>query len=192
MKTTIEMAREAAGDDWKLFQEYMPEIHRLVELVRADERARMAEQPAQQEPVAWMYQCSAGSSGPVLTQHKKDWAESGSGLWTETALYTTPQPPAQQESEAAAVHGHTFKAVPSPETIEFITAFAELVRADEREKYKWDVHSCGPTCKRYACVAMREAVEAEREECAKVCDDLHPGLATKRSAEIIRARGSNT
>ncbi len=52
MKTTIEMAREAAGDDWKLFQEFMPEIHRLAELVRADERARMAEQPAQQEPVA--------------------------------------------------------------------------------------------------------------------------------------------
>lgn len=50
MKTTIEMAREAAGDDWGLFQEYMPEIHRLAELVRADERARMAEQPAQQEP----------------------------------------------------------------------------------------------------------------------------------------------
>ena len=38
MKTTIEMAREAAGDDWGLFQEYMPEIHRLVFLVRADER----------------------------------------------------------------------------------------------------------------------------------------------------------
>ena len=37
-RTTIEMAREAAGDDWGLFQEYMPEIHRLVELVRADER----------------------------------------------------------------------------------------------------------------------------------------------------------
>ena len=50
MRTTIEMAREASGDDWGLFQEYMPEIHRLVELVRADERARMAEQPAQQEP----------------------------------------------------------------------------------------------------------------------------------------------
>ena len=51
MRTTIEMAREAAGDDWGLFQEYMPEIHKLVQLVRADERARMAEQPAQQEPV---------------------------------------------------------------------------------------------------------------------------------------------
>ena len=48
-KTTIEMAREAAGDDWGLFQEYMPEIHRLVELVRADERARMAEQPTTTE-----------------------------------------------------------------------------------------------------------------------------------------------
>ena len=60
MKTTIEMAREAAGDDWGLFQEYMPEIHRLVELVRADERARMAEQKPvtlkwQQAPIrtAW-------------------------------------------------------------------------------------------------------------------------------------------
>jgi hypothetical protein len=40
-----------------------------------------------------------------------------------------------------------------------LEAFAELVRADEREKYKWDIHSCGPTCKRYACVAIREAVE---------------------------------
>ena len=38
MKTVIEMAREASGDDWGLFQDYMPEIHRLVELVRADER----------------------------------------------------------------------------------------------------------------------------------------------------------
>ncbi len=51
----------------------------------------------QQEPVAWMYQCSADSSGPVLMQHKRDWAESGSGLWTETPLYTSPQPAQQQE-----------------------------------------------------------------------------------------------
>ena len=36
MKTTIELAREAAGDDWKLFQDFMPEIHRLADLVRAD------------------------------------------------------------------------------------------------------------------------------------------------------------
>jgi hypothetical protein len=31
----------------------------------------------------------------------------------------------------------------------------------------------------------------EREACAKVCDELHPGLATKRAAELIRARGKH-
>jgi hypothetical protein len=30
----------------------------------------------------------------------------------------------------------------------------------------------------------------EREACAKVCEELHPGLATKRAAELIRARGN--
>ena len=30
----------------------------------------------------------------------------------------------------------------------------------------------------------------EREACAKVCEELHPGLATKRVAEAIRARGN--
>jgi hypothetical protein len=72
--------------------------------------------------------------------------------------------------------------------------FEALVPADEREKYKWDVHSCGPTCKRYACVAMREAVQAEREACAKVADlvareiDDTNGTATYIAA-AIRARG---
>ena len=75
--------------------------------------------------------------------------------------------------------------------------FAELVRADEAEKYKWDIHSCGPTCTKVACVAMREAVEAEREACAKVCDVLKGphksyGLrVSKECAAAIRAR-SNT
>jgi hypothetical protein len=39
MKTTIEMVREAGGGDWGLFKDFMPEIERLVALVRADERA---------------------------------------------------------------------------------------------------------------------------------------------------------
>ena len=75
--------------------------------------------------------------------------------------------------------------------IEELERFATLVRADEQEKYKWDIHSCGPTCKRYACVAMREAIEAEREACAKVADEW-----SKRRDDIggyisrsIRARG---
>lgn len=42
MKTVIEMAREAAGDDWALFREFMPEIHKLAELVRAEEREACA------------------------------------------------------------------------------------------------------------------------------------------------------
>jgi hypothetical protein len=44
MKTTIELAREAAGAEWYLFREFMPEIHRFAELVRASERARMEDQ----------------------------------------------------------------------------------------------------------------------------------------------------
>jgi len=52
MKTVIEMAREAGFTEGELA--FMGDnFIRLVELVRADERARMAEQPAQQEPVAW-------------------------------------------------------------------------------------------------------------------------------------------
>ena len=60
MKTVIEMAGQAfetPGTEpafrngfWTVTQE---ELERFAELVRADERARMAEQPAQQEPVAW-------------------------------------------------------------------------------------------------------------------------------------------
>ena len=73
--------------------------------------------------------------------------------------------------------------------------FAELVRADEAEKYKWDVHSCGPTCAKVSCVAMRKAVEAEREACAMVCDHMAVryedmrGAALESAAESIRLRG---
>ena len=70
-----------------------------------------------------------------------------------------------------------------------LNSFAELVRADEAEKYKWDVHSCGPTCKRYACVAMREAVEAEREQCLHAAEVAASLLNDPIAA--IRAR-SNT
>jgi hypothetical protein len=79
--------------------------------------------------------------------------------------------------------------------VAFLERFEALVRADEREQYKWDVHSCGPTCKRYACVAMREAVEAEREACAKLCDDLavdaynNHDILYEQCAAAIRARG---
>jgi hypothetical protein len=80
----------------------------------------------------------------------------------------------------------------TPETVE---DFVALIRADEQEKYKWDIHSCGPTCKRYACVAMREAVEAEREACAKVCENIYTNgdgaeCWLENAAEKIRNRGN--
>jgi hypothetical protein len=78
-----------------------------------------------------------------------------------------------------------------------IKVLVDKAVADEREKYKWDVHSCGPTCKRYACVAMREAVEAEREACALLIEENAQecsgpmGLVLQANADAIRNR-SNT
>jgi hypothetical protein len=74
--------------------------------------------------------------------------------------------------------------------------FATLVASAEREKHKWDIHSCSPTCNRYACVATREAVLAEREACAKACEDVYTGEESscdwptpEMCATAIRARG---
>jgi hypothetical protein len=83
--------------------------------------------------------------------------------------------------------------------------FAELVRADERNSWPAEMEAMERQVniltdalndrQRWfdALEAQhKQAILAEREACAKVCDDLHPGLATKRAAEIIRARGENT
>ena len=45
MRDTIELARKAGGDDWGLFKDFMPEIERLVALVRADEREIVMNEP---------------------------------------------------------------------------------------------------------------------------------------------------
>ena len=73
-----------------------------------------------------------------------------------------------------------------------LVALVKLAIEHEREKYKWDIHSCSPTCNRYVCVAKREAVLAEREACANTA-----GLAllgadkalSDRVLKAIRARG---
>lgn len=64
-----------------------------------------------------------------------------------------------------------------------------------------EIHTCNNDCQRPACVAVREAVLAEREACAKLCDeqaDEHAQLqefyelaAVETLAEAIRARGEN-
>jgi hypothetical protein len=57
-------------------------------------------------------------------------------------------------------------------TPDVLERFANLVAAAERERIKWDgIHSCHSECDKPVCVAIRKAVEAEREACAKVCMD---------------------
>ncbi len=51
-----------------------------------------------------------------------------------------------------------------------------------------DIHTCHHECQRPICVAVREAVAAEREACAKVCEDSVE-YAGDTLAKAIRARG---
>jgi hypothetical protein len=94
--------------------------------------------------------------------------------------------------EAGAIHIHKQPKEFALVGNDTIKAFEALVRADQDEKYKWDTHSCGPSCTKAACVAMREAVLAEREACAQVVEEYPHWLGMTAKAEIanaIRARG---
>jgi hypothetical protein len=94
--------------------------------------------------------------------------------------------------EAGAIHIHKQPKEFALVGNDTIKAFEALVRADQDEKYKWDIHSCGPSCTKAACVAMREAVLAEREACAQVVEEYPHWLGMTAKAEIanaIRARG---
>jgi hypothetical protein len=67
---------------------------------------------------------------------------------------------------------------------DFFERFAALVAAAERN----NVHTCHNDCQRPACVAVREAVKAEREACAKICEEPWQGHPYD-IAKQIRARG---
>ena len=118
-----------------------------------------------------------------------------------------------------APDGHIYNSgtIDSTPLDDVIKRFASLVRADERnswpaemeamerqvniltdslarerEKYKWDIHSCGPDCKRYTCVSMREAVTEEYEACVKVVKGivaLNEYAYADECVEALRARG---
>jgi hypothetical protein len=71
----------------------------------------------------------------------------------------------------------------------------EIAAAAERKKMQLDgIHTCSNECQRPACVAVRKAVKAEREACAKVCDDELERLGWDANvADVvreIRARGN--
>ena len=54
----------------------------------------------------------------------------------------------------------------------------------------YDIHSCSPFCTQPLCVSVREAVQAEREACAKVIESHGPFLTNGAMlATAIRARG---
>ena len=62
--------------------------------------------------------------------------------------------------------------------------------------YKVDeIHTCSNECQRPACVAVREAVKAEREACAKVLDEMAAKDRLSNYYQVaalaIRARGNN-
>jgi hypothetical protein len=79
-------------------------------------------------------------------------------------------------------------------TWEEVERFAALVAAAERERIKWDgIHSCHSECDKPVCVAIRKAVEAEREACAKVVEEwLHGEWHNQGviAALMIRERGA--
>ena len=55
-----------------------------------------------------------------------------------------------------------------------------------------DIHTCHHECQRPICVAVREAVAAEREACALEVEKAGmEGYGTLAAAAAIRARGQN-
>lgn len=57
-----------------------------------------------------------------------------------------------------------------------------------------DIHTCHAKCDRPICVAVREAVEAEREACAKLMDEMAEKDKLSNyyrvAALVIRERGA--
>ena len=72
----------------------------------------------------------------------------------------------------------------------------EMAReANEYADTNWALWPTGKRWKetrdeRFAALVRAEAQAEEREACAQLCEELHPGLATRVVAEHIRARGN--
>jgi hypothetical protein len=86
----------------------------------------------------------------------------------------------------------------SDERIAAVERFAALVR---NHLLSTEIHSCHDNCQRFACVQTRQAVEAEREACAKVADsqdgddegdvpDCNWSRCARHIAAAIRARSN--
>jgi hypothetical protein len=86
-----------------------------------------------------------------------------------------------------ACHPHEKAIFASPWGEEWVLKFFALI---QQNLYYDGIHTCHDQCQRPVCVAIREAVQREREACAKVCDDWPVGRDDVYSiGQAIRARG---
>jgi energy-converting hydrogenase A subunit M len=96
--------------------------------------------------------------------------------------------------QAAAVYGHTFKEIPSPETVEFITSFYKLVAEKVNADWSETNERLIKVFNEKADLAYLSGAKEEREACAKVCEEYETDndiTATWLNiiADAIRARG---
>ena len=111
-----------------------------------------------------------------------------------------------RKAGGADITSHGWTSWVGTQSTEFLERFAALVAAAKEAEFakrlRTDVHSCHANCQRVTCVAVREAVQAEREACAKVCDSsIHDShiegysgakhSARRECAAAIRARDNN-
>jgi hypothetical protein len=87
-----------------------------------------------------------------------------------------------------ACHPHEKAIFASPWGEEWVLKFFALIQ----QNLHYDgIHTCNDECQRPACVAVRKAVEMEREACAKVAEQAGiDGYGTLAAAAAIRARGN--
>ncbi len=79
----------------------------------------------------------------------------------------------------------------------FFQRFAALVASAENDRIRFQIHTCNDQCQHPACVAMRNAVAAERDACAQVCEGLARGINVngafgryRECAAAIRSRNA--
>ena len=91
--------------------------------------------------------------------------------------------------EAGLLRGGDGWTMPHRWGITEIERFAALI---EQHLSDDGIHTCHDECQRPACVAVREAVKAEREACAAICDRFQErdvGMQPAECAAAIRYRG---
>jgi hypothetical protein len=87
-----------------------------------------------------------------------------------------------------ACHPHDKAIFASPWGEEWVLKFFALI---QQHLYYDGIHTCNDQCQRPVCVAIRKAVEREREACAQLVEQTGiDGYGTLAAAAAIRTRGN--